>query len=118
MRTLAMNDDDIYFSKGELAMVEGIDEVDQTVKVLMKINKGEWFINTEEGLDYELLYDKMVSDDRKRAEIYNRLMSEGRISSVESIEFTRNRRTRTLQIDFRAVTTEGETVEGEVVPYA
>ena len=115
MRTLALKDGDIYFNKCELAMVEGLEELDQNISVLMKINKGEWFLDLNEGLDYQLLFDKMETEDIKREEIYNRLMSDSRISSVESIDFHHDRGTRLLDITFKAVTTDGTEIEGEVV---
>lgn len=114
MKTLALKNGDIYFEKGELALVEGKAEVDQNVYVLMKVNKEEWFLDLDEGLDYKLLFDKTVSEDVKREEIYNRLISDDRIESVESIEFDFNRKTRKLEITFRAVAIDSEVIEGMV----
>lgn len=118
MRTLALKDGDIYFNKCELAMVEGLEELDQNISVLMKINKGEWFLDTDEGIDFPLLFDKTVTEDRKREEIYNRLMSDDRVQSVTSIDFNHDKRTRLLDITFKAVTVDDEEVEGEVTTNA
>lgn len=118
MKTLALKNGDLYFNKGELVMIEGQAEIDQSIDVLMKINKAQWFLDLEEGIDYQLLFDKTIPEDRKREEIYNRLISDSRISSVTSIEFNHNRRTRVLDITFKAITTEGTEIEGEVTTNA
>lgn len=115
MKSFVLKDGDIVIEKGEILMVEGQDELVQSVQIGLGTNKGEWFLNLEEGVDYLLLVDKTASEAEKREEIYNAVMKHERVRSVESIDFNFNRSVRTLSIFIKATSTEGETITSEVV---
>ena len=114
MKSLAVRNGDLYFDGNELAMVADQEEMNQSTELGLKMNKGEWFLDLDEGVDYQLIFDKMVSEDRKREEIYNRLISDSRIRSVEEIHFDFNKSTRILKITFKATSNQDQPMEGEV----
>lgn len=59
MKTFKIKDGDLVINKsGNLEMVDGKDEVAQSVEMILTTNEGEWFLNEEFGLDYDTLTSK------------------------------------------------------------
>jgi Protein of unknown function (DUF2634). len=114
MKDLKLHDGDLVFEKGDLAMVEGEDELRQTVYIGMQTNQGEWFLNPEIGIRHATFVGKKTNDEEMRAEIIRGAMQDERIQSVEDIMIDRDTRSRKLKATFRAVATSGESVDGEV----
>jgi hypothetical protein len=115
MKSFALKDGDIVIENGELVMVEEQEETVQSIQIGIGTHKGEWFLDLEEGINFLLMVDKTVSEAEKREEIYNTLMKQEQIKSVESIDFHFDRSTRALTVSFQATSTEGESIESEVM---
>ena len=100
--------------QNNLKMVNGADEKLQSVRLLLSTNTGEWFLNTEHGLDYFVFLGQKWpdSEEETRAAFMEAFEQEPRIEEVLSLSFEFLREERKLKVKFR-LRMEGEEVEGE-----
>lgn len=49
---------DIVFENGDFKLVDGYDELAQAIWTVLSINKNEWFLNMNWGLDYSKISGK------------------------------------------------------------
>ena len=56
---------DIVFEKGNIAFVTDNELKAQTLRTVMGTNKGEWFLNANEGVDFKYLLGKGITDDMR-----------------------------------------------------
>lgn len=114
MKDLKLKDGDLVLEKGDLVVLEGADELRQTLHIGMQTNQGEWFLNPEIGIRHAAFVGKAPNDEEMRAEIIRGAMQDERIQSVEDIRFERDTRRRKFTATFRAVAASGESIDGEV----
>ena len=62
---------DIAIENGNFSYVEDIDLTAQTIKTILETNKGEWFHNINEGIDFTFILGKNVTEDMARVQIQN-----------------------------------------------
>lgn len=103
----------VFDGQNNLVMVEGEDEIVQSIRLLLGTNTGEWFLNPQHGLVYEHLQVKVPDMERIRAEVMLALDQEPRISEVEDLQIDFDRQSRMLTICFRTTTQNGDVIEGE-----
>jgi len=118
MRTLYINpetNDLVIDAQNSLQMVEGTDEENQAVRLLVGTNKGEWFLNTMHGLAYKYLQVKNPNEAVIMAEVISTLKQESRIKEVLEVNVDFDRQGRVLTVRFKARMKSGETVEGQVI---
>jgi hypothetical protein len=114
VKDLKLQDGDLVLENDDLAIVDGADELRQTVYIGMQTNRGEWFLNPEIGIRHAVFVGKNPNDEEMRAEIIRGAMQDERVQSVEDIVIERNTRERKVSVTFQAVATSGEAVDGEV----
>ena len=116
MKTFYIDDTgDLHLDgQNNIKMVDGVEEKAQSVRLLIATNMGEWFLNTEHGLDYwAFLGEKWPdSEEETRAAFMEAFEQEPRIEEVLSLGFEFLREERKLKVKFR-LRMEGEEVEGE-----
>lgn len=98
-----------------LKMVEGTDEEDQSIRLLIGTNKSEWFLNILHGLGYEYLQVKTFNEIEAKAEIISTLRQEPRVKDVLEVSFDLDRAKRVLTITFKALMDSGQVIERQVV---
>ena len=103
---------DVLIKNGYIEMVDGIQLLRQTVERVLGTNKGEWFLNKNEGINFDYLIGKNVSKELIRSEILGGLKQVN--SSYELLDFSYDidKEKRTLSIRFRAKSDDGDIVEG------
>lgn len=71
MFTLAINEvGDIYFENGNLVLVKDEDVLVQQFKIIFGTRLGEYFLNSNEGINHEALFgNKTINEDSIRFEI-------------------------------------------------
>lgn len=106
---------DLVFSGGDLATIEGAEELAQCGKAAIGTNKGEWFLNPDTGITFSKFLGKELNEAEMRDELASGLLQEDRIQSVENIEFIINRKSRTMLVTFTAVGIDGTRIEAEGV---
>lgn len=115
MQSLKLVDGDLSFDdNGELIMIDGAEEVAQCAAVTIGTNMEEWFLNPGLGIKFRAFLDKQQSEAEMREQIRQGLFQEPRIRTVESIEFTIDRKKRELWVRFVATADTGEVIEREV----
>lgn len=58
MKGFALSDNDVLIQNGEIQMIEGTDLTCQTVRTVLNTNKGEWFLNPDEGINFRNILGK------------------------------------------------------------
>lgn len=106
---------DIEFLSGQLQLVSGQNEIAQSCRIILGINKGEWFLNPELGIDHSKFLGKGVSEDEMRDEIMSGLLQEPRVQTVESIDIDIDRANRRLVVSFVATAKDGQVITAEGV---
>jgi len=116
MKTFLLNESgDLEFDGSRnIRMVDGADEKLQSVRLLISTNQGEWFLQTDFGLDYfAFLGQKWPEvEEETRDAFMEAFEQEKRIEEVISLEFEWIREERKLRVKFR-LRMEGEIVNGE-----
>lgn len=115
MQSLRLIDGDIQFEDGELLLVEGTEEVAQCCAITLGTRAGEWFLNPEMGIDFDLFLGKDFHEELARDELIRALLTDDRIESVEDVTFEINRQERTMNVSFVAIGIDGETVQAKGV---
>lgn len=116
MKTFKIENDDLQFDgQNDLQMVEGQAEVSQSIERVLSTNLGEWFLNIEHGLDFDLIRDKMVEEERKRVEIIRAIGQDPRFDELKDLTLKFDRKERHLHLSFTAKMKSGEIVEVEEV---
>ena len=116
MKTFLLNEQgDLEFDGSRnIRMVDGADEKIQSVRLLIATNQGDWFLQTDFGLDYfAFLGQKWPEvEEETRAAFMEACEQEPRIEEVISLEFEWIREERRLKVKFR-LRMEGEEIDGE-----
>lgn len=107
---------DLVMQNGEIQMVEDGEELAQSVESILKTRQGEFFMDTEFGLNCDNLLGKQADQDAAHDDIVEAVAQEERIATVDSITFTddRNDRTRTVSLTMTKAD-DGQTVSIENV---
>lgn len=95
-----------------LRMVEGDDELIQSVWMVVSTNLEEWFLNIDHGFKRKIVLGKNVNFEAVTEELYAAILQDERVSSVEDIQFDYDAATRKLRIDFAFSKQNGEIVKG------
>lgn len=74
MKSLALDSTgDLLIENNELQMVDGNELLRQKVQEVINTNKGEWFFDWEQGIDFSSILGKGVTEDAVMLEIENGL---------------------------------------------
>lgn len=111
MRTWALQDGDLQLSDGQIAWIDGREELAQAVRIRLGTRLGEYFFAPDMGLDHERMVGKQADEDTIREAIMRSLMDEPRIQSIEDVEVTIDKHSRTAQVRLVMTSSEGEEVE-------
>lgn len=117
MKTLKIVDGDFVFdANGNLEMVEGDEEIAQGVKMSLAIQKGEFELDENVGLDTSFRQNKLVSDDEIADSILEAIQimtDQNIIEGAENIIISRDQ--RTINVDLKAIKTDGTNINLEGV---
>ncbi len=102
---------DIVISGNEIQMIDGNELLRQTVQTVEGTNKGEWFLNTEEGINFGTIFVKNPDFNAIRDEILSGLQQVDETFLLNSFEHTLDSN-RKLKITFSATNSSGQTVTG------
>lgn len=96
-----------------LDMTEGADELRQAIEHNLYVRLGEWFLNESVGMSRDYFEEKPPNKKRIVAELTRAILYDERVSEVKDIQLDFNRKDRTLDVGFIALTTEG-VIDGEI----
>lgn len=106
------NTGDVVIRNNEIQMVSGDELVRQTLQSVLSTNKGEWFLNEDEGINFRNILVKNPSEDEIKNEIFNGLLQIDDTFLMESFNMSLDTSKRLLTVDFTAVNEDGQTVQG------
>lgn len=84
MKTFKLDDNgDLVIENGNLVMVEGKEELRQSIERILSTNINEWFLNANFGLDYEAIQGKGKSKESIKLAIAEAIYQDSRIVEVD-----------------------------------
>lgn len=89
---------DVIFEDGDFVALDEVEDIKQCLLAIFNTRKGEFFLDIDYGLDYTALEDKRSSDNDIKASLMDAIAQEERITSIESIEIERERKSRQVKI--------------------
>lgn len=111
MKTLKLVDGDLCFENGTLQMVEGDEEIAQSVELTLKTRLGEFTLDEHFGLDRSNIVGKSFDQEEAQYDIINAVTQDERIASVESVEFSYDKETRNLSVHLKMKKEDDQTIE-------
>lgn len=93
-------------------MINGNDLIRQTVETNLGTNKGEWFLDIDEGIEFSNLLGKEKTEETIKNEILQGLSQVDSSFYLTHFSFEFNKLQRKLRVEFAAQNEEGETIEG------
>lgn len=76
---------DLIIENGDLVMIDGDEEIAQSMERRLSTNKNEWFLDLDFGLDYEAIRGKGVTRDRVELAITEAIYQDERIEDAALI---------------------------------
>ncbi|MBG9783593.1 DUF2634 domain-containing protein [Shouchella lehensis] len=118
MKTLKLKDGDLCLENNEFQMVEGDQELAQSLKMVYQTRKGEFDLDRDHGLERENLLGKAFDEELLRYDVVEATAQEERISAVEDMSVVDNLQTRQRQINLVLQKEDQETLRLEGVDLA
>lgn len=104
---------DVLIQNNQIQMINGDDLLRQTVKSVIGTNKGEWFLNEDEGITFENIKGKYIDEDIIKDEIEQGLSQIDESFSITEFSYEIDSNNRKLEISFSAVNDDGTVIDGE-----
>lgn len=101
---------DVVIRNGDIVLCEGDELTAQTCTTTIGTNKGEWFLNEEEGINFRNILTKNPNFDLIRDEILGGLLQVDPTFTMQSFDYDWNQKTRKLVVDSKAQNSEGRTI--------
>ena len=101
--TFKMNDGDTVLDNGDLVLVKGQEELRQNIENRLSVNKNEWFLNINLGLDYKSITGKGVSDSEIEFAIFECCLQDKRVKEVKEVKITRDNKARKAFINIKII---------------
>ncbi|AOH54494.1 hypothetical protein ABE28_009025 [Peribacillus muralis] len=108
---------DLILQNGSFIMIEGDEELAQQARISIKTEKGEWFLDPEEGMDRGPLFSKFFNEAEAKDNILESTMGTSEPLNFESIIFNRDTRNRKLTVDIIMRKEDDETLALEGVEF-
>ena len=102
---------DVVVFENKIRMVSGQELLAQKVLNVLSTRKGEWFLNLEEGINFDNLLGKGVTEDLVRYEIEQALLQVDSTFVITEFSCEIDTVKRILTASFKAQISNGEEVE-------
>lgn len=104
---------DVLIKNNQIQMVNGNELIRQTARSIIGTNKGEWFLNEDEGITFENILGKFVDEDMIKSEIEEGLSQIDSSFSITEFSYEFDSVKRKLKVSFSAVNDDGTIVNGQ-----
>ena len=101
---------DLIIENGDLVMIDGKEEIRQSIERILTTNVGEWFLDMEFGLDYQAIQGKGKTKESIKLAITEAIYQEPRIKTVD-IKDSEIDINRHLKVYGRATDIEGNVLD-------
>lgn len=106
---------DLVIENNDFILIDGDEELAQSIKTVLLTQKEEFFLNPEHGLFRENILGKEANQTAATDDIIEAISQEERIESTEEINFTDDRNLRIRDISLTLQKVDGETLTIEEV---
>jgi len=114
LQAVKIINNDIEIINGETTVLYDAEALAQILTNKLKLWKGEWFADVTAGIDYLGLFNQKTFLERRfTAIIRNILLSDSRVSKIESLTASFNKSTREISASFQIASIYG-TITGAV----
>ena len=110
MKGFKIVDGDVSITDGNIDMVEDTELEIQTMKTVLKTNKGEDVFDKTEGINLRQILSKGVTADMLKTQIKNGINQVNADYTIEDFNYNLDKNTRTAITDFTARKADGSTV--------
>lgn len=112
MKSFSLNEKhDIDIQNNEIQLTEGSELVRQTAECTLNTKAGEWFLNSELGIDFDAILGKDIPDDETvKNVILDGLHQVDETFRIDEFNTTYDSKTRKLSVNFTASTDSGRTI--------
>lgn len=86
----------------------------QKIQKVLSTNKGEWFGNADEGINFRNILKKGVTEEDVKSEILDGLLQIDDSVIITEFSMELDHATRSLNVAFKAENLDGEVIEEEV----
>lgn len=115
MNGFAMDaDGDVLIENGDISIVAGDSLLQQKIQTVLRTNLGEWFFDWDQGIDFDNLLGKGVTEELVRHEVQRGLAQVDSTLTITEFTFEADERDRKARVTFHAQTANGEEVGGDV----
>ena len=114
MKSFLIKNDDLVIRDGEMQMVDGTEETCQCVERALTTRQGEFFLDTEHGLNHEEFKRKNFSSEIIKMEVVETALQEEMVEKVSGIEIDYKSINRSIKIKFAGILKNGKAIETEV----
>lgn len=101
---------DVFIDQNTIQMVDGDELLKQSAESVIGTNKKEWFLNEDEGINFDNLFQKVANEELILNELVQGLAQIDQ--SFVVVSFNVERAERGLHITFSARNDKGEVIEG------
>lgn len=107
MKGFALDENgDVKIEKNEIQMVEGDELLRQTIETNIATQKGEWFLDEEQGIDRSNVLGKGVTEEVVESEIESAIQQVDDTLNIS--EFNYNVTGRKSKVNFKVVSEEND----------
>lgn len=106
---------DLSITNGVLDMTSDDNLTVQTLKTVLSTNKGEWFLNADEGINFSMILDKGVTEDMIRTQVNEALLQVDKELYLSNFAVVFDKTKRTAKVSFKAKRNDGTELSGEKV---
>lgn len=99
MKTLALQDGDIYVEGGQLVLIDNGDEVAQTIKTKLSTFTGEYFLNVEYGVPYFQVLQSQESIEALNIALKRMIDGTIGVTKIEDFQTRLNSTSRTYSVN-------------------
>lgn len=107
IKGFALKNGDVLIENNEIQMVEGNELLRQTVQSIIETNKGEWFEDWDEGIEFSNILGKGVTEEMVIAEIEDGLQQVDENLNISNFEMSV--KDRVLTVKFTCADEENDT---------
>ena len=110
MKGLKIVEGDVSITDGSIDMAEDTELEIQTMKTVLRTNRGEDAFDADEGINLRQLLSKGVTADMVKTQIKNGINQVNADYTIEDFNYSLDKITRTAEIKFTARKTNGASV--------
>lgn len=79
---------DLLIENGKIALIEGSELTAQTCKTVLGTNKGEWWLNSDEGIDFDYILGKGITEDMVRTQCQSGIRQVDQSLYIDSFNYS------------------------------